>query len=212
MLLHAPLRTITPTLDADILSVLAGAENWFTVSQVHTLIPGRSREGIRNALARLADQGIVDTLTLGSMRFHRLNREHLATPAILELAGLRSVFFDRLRNELGLWSPRPQFAAIFGSAAQGRMVPSSDIDLFLLHPGPNISSWDGVVEDLAERASRWTGNAVNPLIMSAAEVDGAGEAEPVLHDIAEHGIPLLGSTRAFRQLIGTANSVRAADS
>lgn len=206
MLLHAPLRTITPTLDADILSVLAGAENWFTVSQLHALIPGRSREGIRNALARLVEQGIVDTLPLGSMRSHRLNREHLAAPAILELAGLRSVFIDRLRTELDLWSPRPEFAAIFGSATLGRMTPVSDIDLFLLHPGPSISSWDRAVDVLAEQATRWTGNAVHPLIMTTTETDGAGEAEPVLHDIADHGVLLLGSATAFRQLIGTAAS------
>lgn len=204
MLLHAPLRTITPTLDGDVLTILAGADDWFTVSQVHALIPGRSREGVRRTLARLSEQGVVDTITLGSMHSHRFNREHLAAQAVSELVGLRRAFFDRLRTELGQWSPRPEFAAIFGSAAQGRMDPSSDVDLFLLHPGSNTADWDEAVDDLAERATRWTGNAMHPLVMTTAEVDGAGQAEPVLEDIADHGAPLLGSGRSFRRLIGTA--------
>ncbi|MFC5298800.1 hypothetical protein [Brachybacterium tyrofermentans] len=42
--------------------------------------------------------------------------------------------------------------------------------------------------------------------MNPTEADGAGESEPVLHDIADHDISLLGNATAFRQLIGAAAS------
>lgn len=204
MQLHAPLRTITSTLDADVLMVLAGADDWFTVSRIHTLIPGRSREGIRNTLSRLREQGVIDMMTVGSTHSYRLNREHLASDAILQLADLQRSFHERLRRALASWQPRPQFAALFGSAAQGRMAPGSDIDLFLLHPGTEASEWEEAVDDLVATASRWTGNPVHSLVLTAEEVQGAAHTEPVLEDISNHGIPLVGSSTAFRRLIGRA--------
>lgn len=204
MLLHSPLSTVTPTVDADVLTVLAGADDWFTVSRIHGLTPNRSREGIRKTLVRLSDQGVVDSATAGSTRSYRLNREHLAAPAILELASLRTILFTRLTAVLEGWSPRPMFAAVFGSAARGIMSPTSDIDLFLLHPGSDTSDWDALVDDLTDRAGRWTGNTVNPLILTRDEAQASSSTEPVVTDIAEVGIPLLGSFSRFRRLAGAA--------
>lgn len=202
MLLHAPLRTVTPTVDGDVLAILAGAEDWFTVAQLDLLIPARSREGIRRTLTRLADQGVVDVLTAGTTRSYRLNREHLAAPSIIALTFLRSTLFDRLRTELKGWEQLPEYAAVFGSAAEGRMSESSDIDLFLLHPGTDPSAWDGPLEDLAARARRWTGNVLNPLVLSRDEVIDSAPSEPVLQDIADRATPLIGEPRAFRKLAG----------
>lgn len=204
MQLHAPLRTITSALDADVLMVLAGADDWFTVSRIHTLVAGRSREGIRNTLSRLREQGAIDMMTIGSTHSYRLNREHLASDAILQLADLQRSFHERLRRALASWEPRPQFAALFGSAAQGRMDPGSDIDLFLLHPGAEALEWDKAVDDLVANASRWTGNPVHPLVLTAEEAQGSAHTEPVLADISNHGIPLVGNMSAFRRLIGRA--------
>lgn len=158
MLLHSPLTTITPTVDGDVLAALAGAEDWFTTARLHVLIPDRSREGIRRALSRLAEQGVVDVLVAGSTRTYQLNRDHLAAPAITALASMKAALLDRLRWQLEQWIPAPMFAGVFGSAATGVMSTSSDIDLFLLHPGESPSGWDEALDALTTQARRWTGN------------------------------------------------------
>lgn len=202
MLLHSPLATVTPTVDGDVLAALAGAEDWFTIARLHVLIPGRSREGLRKALGRLAEQGVVDVLIAGTTRSYQLNREHLAAPAIIALTSMKAELLDRLRDHLGQWRPAPAFAGVFGSAATSTMSTSSDIDLFLLHPGANSSDWDDAVDDLTARARRWTGNPVNALVMTIDEVRRGATTEPVLQDIAREAIPLIGTTRAFRRLTG----------
>lgn len=202
MLLHSPLATITPTVDGDVLAALAGAKDWFTIARLHHLTPARSREGIRNALARLAAQGVVDVLVAGTTRSYQLNHDHLAAPAIIALASMKAELLDRLRQQLEQWSPAPTFAGVFGSAATGTMSTSSDIDLFLLHPGADPSEWDDALDALTARARRWTGNPVNALVMTIDEARHGAAMEPVLQDIANEVIPLIGTPRAFRQLTG----------
>lgn len=202
MLLHSPLATVTPTVDGEVLAALAGAEDWFTVARLHLLIPSRSREGIRKALSRLAEQGVVDVLVAGTTHSYQLNHEHLAAPSIIALASLKAELLDRLRRHLEQWSPVPTFAGVFGSAATNTMSASSDIDLFLLHPGADPSSWNDELDDLTARARRWTGNPLNALVMTIDEALRGAAMEPVLRDIANESIPLIGTSRAFRQLTG----------
>lgn len=202
MLLHSPLTTVTPTVGGDVLAALAGAEDWFTTARLHVLIPDRSREGIRRALSRLAEQGVVDVLVAGSTRTYQLNRDHLAAPAITALASMKAALLDRLRWQLEQWIPAPMFAGVFGSAATGVMSTSSDIDLFLLHPGESPSGWDEALDALTTQARRWTGNPVNALVMTIDEARHSAAMEPILQDIANEAIPLIGTPRAFRQLTG----------
>jgi hypothetical protein len=54
-----PLEVVTPTVDGDVLAVLADAATAFTAGQVHHLSGRRTVDGIRNALNRLAEQGVV---------------------------------------------------------------------------------------------------------------------------------------------------------
>lgn len=202
MLLQSPLSVVTAAVDGDVLTALASAKDSFTLSRIHHLIPHRSREGLRRALQRLEEQGIVDRHAAGTTHTYSLNREHLAAPAILELASLHSRLLERLRETLEVWSPRPVFAAMFGSAARGTMTPSSDIDLFLVHPGDDDASWHADLDALSGSARRWTGNAVNTLVMTSEEIRGAREKEPVLRDIAREGLPVLGTMSGFNRLIG----------
>jgi predicted nucleotidyltransferase len=71
---------------------------------------------------------------MGRNRVHELNRDHVAAPIAVLLAGLRLELWSRLRRELGGWRPRPTYACVFGSAARGDGDAESDIDLLLVHP------------------------------------------------------------------------------
>lgn len=54
-----PLATVTPTVDGDVLAVLAQNEATFTPGQLRRLLGRYSEAGIRKVLMRLTEQGVV---------------------------------------------------------------------------------------------------------------------------------------------------------
>ena len=129
-----PTRAITPTLDGPILAVLASAGRLLTVGEIAAQVPRGSEIGVRKAVARLVDQGIVTAIQMGRNLVHELNREHIAAPAAQALAGLRGELWKRIREALAGWTLKPVYASVFGSAARRDGGPESDIDLLLVHP------------------------------------------------------------------------------
>ncbi|MEO6712045.1 MAG: nucleotidyltransferase domain-containing protein [Mycobacteriales bacterium] len=133
MNLSDPTRAITATLDGTVLSVLAAAGRPLTVSEVAAKAARGSEIGLRRAIARLIDQGIVRATEVGRNRVHELNRDHIAAPAAEILRDLRLELWRRLRTELATWRQEPVFGCVFGSAARGDGDDNSDIDLLLVH-------------------------------------------------------------------------------
>ncbi len=127
-----PTRAVTPTLDGPVLAVLAQSGRPLTVGELAARAARGSEIGVRRALARLVDQGIVRATEMGRNRVHELNREHVAAPAADLFAGLRLEVWKRLREEIARWNPQALHASIFGSAARGDGGPESDIDLLLV--------------------------------------------------------------------------------
>ncbi len=116
------------------LAALAVAGKPLTVSQVAAQAARGSEIGIRRCLGRLVEQGVVRATWMGRNQVHELNRDHVAAPVAVLLAGLRGELWSRLRTEVGGWRPRPLYACVFGSAARGDGDEGSDIDLLLVHP------------------------------------------------------------------------------
>ncbi len=200
MLFHRPLATVTPTLDGDVLAVLAQADAAFTTGQLHRMLTERSEEGIRRVLHRLVDQGVVTADGAGNAWLYRLNRQHLAADAIIALANLAATLIDRLEAEVALWSVLPRYAAVFGSAARATMTAESDIDVLLIQPDDgDVARWDTQVARMASDVTRWTGNDCHPLVYGEIELHAAEEA--VLAEIALHGLTIAGEREWFtRQL------------
>lgn|GEM_PF-382837 len=70
---------------------------------------------------------------VGRTHTYRLNAEHLAAGPITALSRLTASFLVvRLETHLKGWGEELAYAAVFGSAATGRMTLDSDIDLFLV--------------------------------------------------------------------------------
>jgi|SRR5580700_8182130 predicted nucleotidyltransferase len=192
MQLNRPLATITPTLDGDILAVLAQHEVTFTAGQLHRIIDRYSEEGIRKVLLRLARQGIVQSTKVGAAHAYQLNREHLAADSIIQLAHLAQALFLKIEKYLEDWDLKPQYAAIFGSAARGTMSDESDIDILLVRPdNAQIDIWDAQVSALTSDVSRWTGNDVRPLEYTASELLAARD-ELVVRDVMRDGLTVAG--------------------
>ncbi|MDP9399248.1 MAG: nucleotidyltransferase domain-containing protein [Actinomycetota bacterium] len=193
MELNRPLATVTPTLDGDVLALLAQVEATFTPGQLHRVLGSHSEEGIRKALRRLVRQGVVHSERVGNAYSYQLNRDHLAAQPIIELANLRHTLLTRLEERLENWRFPPAYAAVFGSTARGEMTVDSDLDLLLVRSAdaPD-AAWDEQVATLAADVTRWTGNDTRPLEYTVDELARARD-EPVLREVLRDGLTVAGS-------------------
>lgn len=206
MQLSKPFATVTPTLDGDVLAVLASADVPFTISQIQRILTTVSSEGIRKVLIRLTTQGVVLHDQVGRTNTYRLNTEHLAAEPIMALSRLTSIFLERLEEHLKEWGKELKYASVFGSAATGRMRLDSDIDLFLVRASTSELDdvWEQRVTELARQITAWTGNDGRIVEYSEDEVRTAAAAgEPLLDDVYRQGLTVAG-TRSWmnRQMKG----------
>lgn len=202
-----PLAVVTPTLDGDVLAVLAAADASYTVGSVQKVLGSRSYEGIHKVLTRLSIQGTVTSQQVGSVTSYRLNREHLAAPHIIALANLRAALMDRVRTHVEAWPTPPVWAALFGSAARGQMRPESDLDLFLVDPAVDPERWETLVDQLAREATRWTGNDTRVLSMTETEVRaGAMTRDPILQSLLDDALTISGEPMWLRRAVARARS------
>jgi predicted nucleotidyltransferase len=197
--LRRPLAVITPTLDGDVLTVLAGGDVRFSGRQISRLI-GASQEGVRHVLDRLVTEGIVLREKAGNAHLYQLNRRHLAAPWIERLSALRSDLIDRLRAKVTGWSLAPRVALLFGSTARGDTTATSDIDVAIVRPAgtdPENPAWRHQISDLAKSVKAMTGNDVRVVEYSEAEARRMARTDKLLIAAAAEGIELVGSLRTM---------------
>ncbi|QNE19641.1 nucleotidyltransferase domain-containing protein [Kribbella qitaiheensis] len=157
-----PISTVVQTVDGPVLDVLARTTAPLTGRKIHQLAAAGSETGIRNVLRRLAGTGLVMATEVGPSVQYKLNRDHLAAKAVLELATLRLRLFDSIRAEIQGWHIQPMHASVFGSTARGDGGVSSDVDLLVVHKFSDAEdptqAWTDQMTDLADRVYRWSGN------------------------------------------------------
>ena len=193
MELNRPFATVTPTLDGDVLAVLAARDAAFTTGQIHRILNRFSEEGIRKVLSRLVRQGVVQSGRVGHTYAYRLNTAHLAAEPIVALAKLFNKFLTRLEQQLSAWDHRPAYAAVFGSAARGTMTADSDVDLLLVRQNDTpLTDWEIQVGELAAAVTDWTGNDARVIEYTVAELRAA-RTEPMVREVLEHGLTVAGS-------------------
>jgi predicted nucleotidyltransferase len=196
-----PLQVVTPTLDGDVLSVLARVDAEMTGGELRRVIGRGSHQGIRNAADRLAEQGVVSRRPSGNANLYRLNRDHVAASWIEGLSSLPAQVLDRLRNAIDAWGQPPTLAVLFGSVARGEAAPGSDLDLLIVRPAacePDEPVWQEQLSKLQTIASAWTGNDTRILEFGEQELTD-GEPRQVLADAARDGIELYGKLRLLRR-------------
>lgn len=194
MQLDRPLAAITPTVDGDVLLVLARADAEFTPATVQELCGRHSVDGVRKALNRLAAQGIVTARAAGRAVLYSLNREHLLAPPIIEMADARRELTRRIAAHVRNWDIDPSLVAIFGSAIGGQMRVNSDVDLLVVRPDyvdADDESWRAHIIELERAVAAWTGNDARVLEFSLSEVHQRPD-ERVLRDIVARGVPIVG--------------------
>lgn len=180
--LSLPFQAMFPTVDSSVLAVLAGSSKPRTGRAVAEQA-NRSQRATKLVLDRLVDHGLVLREEAGRSHVYTLNREHLATAAIVQLANLRFALFERLREMVALWHPQPLHASVFGSAARGDGGLDSDVDIFLVRPtevGEDDEQWREQVEGLADAVFRWTGNHAGVAEVSETDLERFRRDQPAV--------------------------------
>lgn len=189
---------MTPTIDGDVLFVLARAQASFTVPRVQQTIGRHSVPGVRRALTRLVGQGIVEAEHVGRAVAYRLNRDHLAADAVVELARSRERFIGRVRAVVESWELPADLVVLFGSAVGTGMRDDSDIDLFVVADHADEGdAWSAQLGDLERRAARWTGNDTR--IVAYTHDDLLAEVDPLVDEISASGVVIAGDRALLRR-------------
>lgn len=191
--------TVTPTIDGDVLSVLARTDAAFTAPKVQRLLERHSVPGVRKVVNRLVEQGIVHADQAGRTLTYRLNRDHLAAAPIIELSHLNDALVDRIRAAVAAWDRAPVLVMLFGSAATGRMRVDSDIDVFVVGNEPNDASdrWREQISELELDITKWTGNDARVLAYSVDDLKHTNDV--VVDDITRDGILIAGDRALLRR-------------
>jgi predicted nucleotidyltransferase len=199
-----PFAAVSPSVDVDVLVVLAGSTKPRSGRELARLT-GRSNTGVQHVLDRLVQHGLVDREEVGRTFLYELNREHLLAPTVEQMAGARTELIRRLRKAIGAWEVPPTHASLFGSAARGDGDASSDIDLLVVRPADVESEdppWRDQLDALAGQVRRWTGNAAGIAEVSAGELPRLRkDRPPVVEEVGEDAIDLAGeeARKLFRR-------------
>lgn len=201
-----PQASVVPTLEGDVLVVLAGTTGRLTGRQIARLVRRGSPAGVQGALNRLTAQGVVDVEHAGSASLYSLNRDHVAAPAIEALTRIREDLLDRLRTTIAGWRIRPSYACLFGSAARRDGDNASDIDVLIVRPravDENDERWRDQVHGLETAIHRWTGNYAGIAELSWDDAHDLRRRRPeILQDLERDAIDLTGT--GVRELIEAA--------
>ncbi len=198
-----PLSVTTPTLDGDVLAVLAGADEEFTGRRIHRLLGRGSEHGVRKAAERLVEQGIVVKRQAGQAKLYGLNRNHLAAPYVLGLAALRAQLVERLEKRVAAWAVPAHTVLLFGSVARGEAQAGSDLDLLVVRLADiddEAPEWREQLADLERDATAWTGNEARVLEYGESDLDDAA-VRLVVEEALLDGLEISGSRRQLRGML-----------
>jgi Nucleotidyltransferase domain len=199
-----PYSAVSPTIEGDVLVVLAGTTHPLTGRQVARLARRGSVAGVAKALDRLGRQGLVTRLEAPPAALYTLNRQHVAAPVAEALAGLRSAFLSRLRDAFSTWKVQPLHASLFGSTARGDGAPDSDVDLFVVRPADidgEDPMWSDQLADLSDLVFASTGNRAGIVDLAEQDIEQMlDENPPILAELGRDAIDLAGIS--LRELLG----------
>lgn len=237
--LRRPLDVITPTLDAEVLTVLASRpEHQVTTGDVQRLVERRFGEvrslpGIRRTLQRLAGQGIVAARRAGRVGVYWFDCEHIAAAAVIELAQLRERLIDRVARRVREWSVQPLYGAVLGeppssSGADGASTSQDAFHVLLVPPALDRGDGDGsdrgdascgdgldgerwavAVSGLVEDVHAWTGSDVVVHEIGVGRLQGM-DAWTLLRAAELDGETFVGDPRHAGARVGEVSLVRAA--
>ncbi|AQP45515.1 nucleotidyltransferase family protein [Tessaracoccus flavus] len=179
---------LIPGASGAVLAVLLRTGVPLTGRQVHGLVRDQcSLWSVQQALASLADLGVVESRAVGRAMVHTINEDHYAIQPLRVLLDPIAALREAVRAVVG---SSVDVVVLFGSVARGEATAESDVDLAVVAP----SGWEGRTE-LEDAVRTRLGNDCDVLVFTPEEfgrLAGSGE-EPVVAQIVADGVVLLGS-------------------
>jgi len=206
-----PLASFASPAEARVLEVLAGTSGPLSGREIGRIGEWGSSSSPWRALTRLVDQGIVLVDHRGNTIYYTANRDHLAWPAIEQIARVRTELFSRLAHLVESWAFAPSHVSVFGSVARADADAGSDVDILLVRPdlpAADLDEWDAQVAQLRTAVHRWTGNECQAFVVDPARLaEHARANDPLVRAWLADGIRIAGaplSTLLHRPPIGIA--------
>ena len=188
MRFEAAFGGLIPGASGAVLAVLLRTGVPLTGRQVHGLVRDQcSLWSVQQALASLADLGVVESRAVGRAMVHTINEDHYAIQPLRVLLDPIAALREAVRAVVG---SSVDAVVLFGSVARGEASAESDVDLAVVAP----SGWEGRTE-LEDVVRARLGNDCDVLVFTPEEfgrLAGSGE-EPVVAQIVADGVVLLGS-------------------
>ncbi|MDR1266663.1 MAG: nucleotidyltransferase domain-containing protein [Propionibacteriaceae bacterium] len=210
--LTTPLSTIAPGLESAALTVLAGADTALSATQIQRVAGRGSRYGLVLALERLVGHGVVTAIPASRGNLYRLNRDHVLAPVVIAAVRVRGEADRRLSEAVDRLAPQPLSAALYGSVARGEAAPDSDIDLLVIAADgldPDAETWARQIDGLERGARDWTGNPLQTVTVTRAQLTLMAAAKAGIMDEWERDARTIVGSDA-RGLIRAARKVAAA--
>lgn len=161
-------------------------------------VTGLTQSSAQRALVRLRERGLVLADEAPPALLYRVNRDHVAIPALLELLSLPERIRERAAELIRPWKVQPVSAVLYGSVARRHAGPGSDVDMLVVRPSqtrPDDPVWEDQVAALSDALRRWTGLTPSVLELTPAQVRrGLAGREPYLVDAADGGLLVIGRT------------------
>ena len=192
-----PYAAVCPSLDGDVLRVLAATSRGLTGREVAAMTGRRSHSGVLDVLHRLSEHGLVTRVQLNRGYLFTLNRDHLAAEAVELLMDLRIKLFENIESEIADWETLPVHASVYGSTARGDGDTTSDIDLLIVRPDKvalEEQHWQAQVDGLREQIEAWTGNRASVADISKTELtELRRQKRPIISELGTDAVAVFGS-------------------
>jgi len=189
MNLSAPLGDIASGARGALLQALTRLERPVTRRQL-TATAGVNAGHGSSVIEGLISSGLVTEMLVGRASLVALNRDHLAAPGLVALAGLRGELIRRLRERMTEW-PDLSGAWLFGSVARGQSRSDSDIDIAIVATDLESSDLHQRLTRLHADVTTWTGNELQLVEHSPSSwVALRASRNPLIEQIRTDGIPL----------------------
>ena len=201
--LSNPISSVIPNGHGAVLTVLARTDRGLSGRGIAELTTGQlAKSRALEVLGELVRAGIVVAEDHPPAKLYRLNRGHVAASAIVALADLRGELIDRIRGAIDSWSPQPESAWLFGSAARGDGGAESDVDVLIVRAdtvAEDAPEWAEQLVALSGRIRDWSGNEASVIEYSASEFAViVASGERLIDEIRRDGIYLAGDPRTAR--------------
>jgi len=190
-----PVQAVIPGAQGRILAVLAETSAELSLRTIARL-SGVSIAQASRVMPKLVELGMVERRELPPSSLFRLVNEHVASRAVLALAGARRTVLDQVGRAAGALASPPISVILFGSFARGDARSGSDIDVVIVRPAAvaeENEAWASGLEAWRQHARRITGNRIEIVEVSEREIARLLQGrEPVWSDVARDGVVIFG--------------------